>query len=352
MAGNFSSHNKAPADVKRIGVYDTDGKRCGIVPLGRFKPPDRSKRLYTFGVISDAHIGYDGAADDFRSAIRYLAQDGDVAFICDCGDITGAGTLAGEEENFKDYAKIIEENAGGKKVYTVSGNHEQTKYYLQYDGEGENYGKYNHWYAQWMHEYAGRKAPTRNEDGTVKAVHLMETFQPREDVKDLFVLLDCFGYHHSSGYQAYPVTANPPEIAGWYEDTPEIASGTYYEICRCIKKAKMDGYRVFVIHHVPNSDTLPWEYDLIPTRYPYIPRSVFENTVVFSGHRHSKFTVSGAGLGYKDDHGYSAVHVPAVCDTRQGYIVDVYKDGIHLRGKNFSTGEDIAIATYWIDTTR
>lgn len=35
----------------------------------------------------------------------------------------------------------------------------------------------------------------------------------------------------------------------------------------------------------------------------------------------------------------------------EGYIVDVYEDGIYLRGRDFVKGEFIPIASYWLDTT-
>ena len=35
----------------------------------------------------------------------------------------------------------------------------------------------------------------------------------------------------------------------------------------------------------------------------------------------------------------------------EGYVVDVYKNGIHLRGRDFVKGEFLPIASYWLDTT-
>ena len=35
----------------------------------------------------------------------------------------------------------------------------------------------------------------------------------------------------------------------------------------------------------------------------------------------------------------------------EGYLVDVYENGILLRGRDFAKGEWMPIATYWIDTT-
>jgi hypothetical protein len=35
----------------------------------------------------------------------------------------------------------------------------------------------------------------------------------------------------------------------------------------------------------------------------------------------------------------------------EGYVVDVYENGIHLRGRDFVKGEYLPIASYWLDTT-
>ena len=63
-----------------------------------------------------------------------------------------------------------------------------------------------------------------------------------------------------------------------------------------------------------------------------------------------------------------SVHVPSISVPRgpvssvnlnrvelyaesEGYVVDVYENGIHLRGRDFVKGEFLPIASYWLDTT-
>ena len=75
--------NRAPKGVKRIGIYDADGKRVGTVPLGPLAFPDVGEKLYSFGALSDVHISYDTAIGDFQRALANLT---DVAFVCICGD--------------------------------------------------------------------------------------------------------------------------------------------------------------------------------------------------------------------------------------------------------------------------
>lgn len=37
--------------------------------------------------------------------------------------------------------------------------------------------------------------------------------------------------------------------------------------------------------------------------------------------------------------------------TKPTYVIDVYENGVHLRGRDFVKGEFLPIASYWLDTT-
>ena len=68
---------------------------------------------------------------------------------------------------------------------------------------------------------------------------------------------------------------------------------------------------------------------------------------------------------YNEALGFKSVHIPSLVAPRdivgselsaiyaesEGYVVDVYKNGIHLRGRDFVKEEFLPIASYWIDTT-
>ena len=68
---------------------------------------------------------------------------------------------------------------------------------------------------------------------------------------------------------------------------------------------------------------------------------------------------------YDQYYGIHSVHIPSLAVPREfenseyvqmlseseGYVVDVYENGIHLRGRDFVKGEFIPIASYWLDTT-
>ena len=82
--------NVAPSDVRRIGIYNEQGFRVGYIPLEGLTPPVRGKRFYTFGAISDVHIGQETAEEDFKAALKYLSKNAE--FICVCGDLVHGGS--------------------------------------------------------------------------------------------------------------------------------------------------------------------------------------------------------------------------------------------------------------------
>ena len=88
---DFIPENIAPKEAERIGLYNSDGKRVGVIPLGALSFPNAGQKLYSFGALSDVHIGYDTAEQDFRNALLYL--DKNVDFTCVCGDLTGQGSI-------------------------------------------------------------------------------------------------------------------------------------------------------------------------------------------------------------------------------------------------------------------
>jgi hypothetical protein len=67
-------------------------------------------------------------------------------------------------------------------------------------------------------------------------------------------------------------------------------------------------------------------------------------------------------------YGMYSLHIPSLCypaegdadrgylyAESEGYVVDVYENGIHLRGRDFAynnyEGRFLPIASYWLDTT-
>ena len=96
----------------------------------------------------------------------------------------------------------------------------------------------------------------------------------------------------------------------------------------------------------------------------------YPNVVFFHGHSHLKFYLQKYSdvANIEKNFGCWSVHVPSLAVPRdtssvvnpsrvdvyaesEGYVVDVYENGIHLRGRDFVRGEFLPIASYWLDTT-
>ena len=99
--------NIAPENAESIAVYNGRTKICEI-PLGHLAMPNVGEKLYSVGILSDAHVTTSGSVNDsqtdFPRALRYLQEKAD--FICVCGDGVDSGTT----ENFGLYKGFINEN--------------------------------------------------------------------------------------------------------------------------------------------------------------------------------------------------------------------------------------------------
>jgi hypothetical protein len=134
--------------------------------------------------------------------------------------------------------------------------------------------------------------------------------------------------------------------------------------------------RCFVFQHVLRFDGSGKPYSKNPTGnlLNNTQGSVFcslmehyTNVVWFHGHSHTKFDcqVDCDYANYDRMFGCHSVHIPSLAVPRdyekdayvskysesEGYVVDAYENGIHLRGRDFAKGASLPIASYWVDTT-
>lgn len=314
---DFIPQNIAPKGTRRIGIYNAQGNRVGQIPLGSLTPPlTAGKKLYSFGALSDVHIVYNTAAADFRKALTYLNGDEDVAFTCICGDLTDDGTAA----QLAQYKAVVDECSPDTPVYAISGNHEA------YDGTPVTTDK--------IRPYTGQP--------------FYYSFTHGDDV---FLMCGC--------YSASAGNVLTDDELNWLQGMLEANTDR----------------RCFVFFHV-----FPWgdsgnalgSYaygDLFTgtkgTRFQDLLRA-HPNVVFFHGHSHLKFYLQALDekANYNEALGYKSVHIPSLAVPRdivggtlsniyadsEGYVVDVYENGIHLRGRDFVRGEFLAIASYWLDT--
>lgn len=310
---DFIPENVALSGTRRIGIYDKNGNRVGQIPLGGLTPPTPGQKQYSFGALSDVHIVYTTATSDFQKALTYLNNNVDVAFTCICGDLTDDGTA----EQLTQYKAVVDAYSADTPVYAIAGNHES--YSTQ---------------------------PTLLEQYTGKPLYYSFTHG-----NDVFLMLGCYSWSNDGIFTA--------EYLQWVYETLESNRNK----------------RCFIFEHV-----FPWgdsgnpgghySFDMFSGTKGSVFQSLlrhYKNTVFFHGHSHTKFYLQGVDekANYSDALGYRSVHIPSLAVPRdivnaalsniyadsEGYVVDVYENGIHLRGRDFVKGEFLPIASYWLDTT-
>ena len=315
---NFIPENVAPKNVRRIGVYNAQGNRVGQIPLDSLTFPDVGAKLYSFGALSDVHVVYNTASDDFKKALTFLNENEDVAFTCICGDLTDNGTAA----QLAQYKAVVDEYSPDTPVYAVPGNHE---YYTATS-------------SSFLSTYTGKP--------------LYYTF---EHLGDLFVMVGVVSGDEGSLFASGELD--------WLEST---------------LNANTSRGRVFLFMHVLAAETCGDGRNIYPytklrtnaesVRFKNMLRQ-HPNVIWFHGHSHMKFNQQAYSdaANYDQALGCRSVHIPSLAVPRdintagtgyvdvyaasEGYVVDVYEQGIHLRGRDFVAGEYLPIASYWLETT-
>lgn len=309
----FISQNVAPYDVTKIGVYDSSGKRLGGFGLQNLRLPRLGEKLYSFGALSDIHITYGTATTDLQKALTFLNDNVDVDFNCVCGDLTQNGL----EEEFEQYKAVVDAYSADTPIYAIAGNHE---YYATVSKD-------------FLETYTGKP--------------LYYTFEHENDV---FIMCGCYTWANDGIFTT--------EYLQWLYETLEANRNK----------------RCFIFEHV-----FPWGGSGNPLDvYPFdmfsgMKSSVFiellkhyKNTILFHGHSHTKFYLQefDDDANYTEALGYRSVHIPSLSVPRdivgeeysniyadsEGYVVDVYKNHVVLRGRDFKNDTYLPIAQYCLDT--
>lgn len=306
---DFIPENTAPVGAKRIGVYNQNGARVGHIFPGNLLK-EKGTKLYSFGALSDVHMQYETAPADFQAALTYLNEEAE--FVCVCGDLTTSGTaaeLSVYKQHVDQYAKI--------PVFTIPGNHEG-----------------------------------RNPD----ILSILETYTG----KPLY-------YNLTHGNDVFIMVGVKSDTNGSL-----FADGELQWLYETLETNR--NKRCFVFQHVfPKTDALGLYSNGI---WGGTEAAVFEslmehypNVVLFHGHSHLRFDLQGKygeKANYDQDFGCHSVHISSISSPRdanstntgwvhvfadsEGYVVDVYDNGIHLRGRDFVRGTFLPIASYWLDT--
>ena len=320
---DFIPQNIAPQNMRRIGLYDSNGNRVGFIPLGSLTPPARGQRKYSFGALADVHLQYSTAQADFRKALTYLNEVEDVELICIAGDLTEAGT-AEELAQYKQYVNTYSPNT---PVYEATGNHE------------------------------GRNTNLIADFKMQVGKDLYYSFEHKGDV---FIFVGCQPVKHNGDWPGSGSLFSTAELQ-WLYETLEANRNK----------------RCFVFQHVRPQDGCGNAFGIYALDiWGGTEQQVFEslmrhykNAHHFHGHSHLKFYLQYGSDIANIDHifGGWSIHIPSLAVPRdgdpsgasskvevyadsEGYVVDVYENGIHLRGREFVKDEFVSVASYWLDT--
>lgn len=313
---SFIRENVAPKSARQIVVYNKRGVQVGVIPLGSMRFPDAGQRLFSFLLLSDVHVVYDTGDKDLRRALTYAANNSDISFTVISGDLTDKGTT----EQLTSYKTIVDETFGGKPVYACAGNHEH------YSSTSNTY----------LDQYTGNQ--------------LCFKFSRGDHV---FLMVGV-----SSGTKGSMFTNGQLQ---WLYDNLEANRDKHCWIVQHVLAPEGSGDILGLYPYSKLSDTEGMVFKSLLKHY--------KNAIFVHGHSHMQFAMQKYGMtaNYDKAFGIHSIHVPSCAvprkpnadeseyetyyDGSEGYVVDVYKNGIHLRGRDFVNGEFLPIASYWLDTT-
>lgn len=326
----FIDVNKAPADAVSIGLYNKRGGRLGGFSVGALAATGLGTRLYSFGAISDTHLGeaYPTSDEDTRRALRYFLKAG-ADFVVHCGDCTAYGS---------DYEcalwKSLKENGEFHTlpIYEITGNHDARPL----------------------------SANAKLDDDRCRKYFGHDLFYTVEKGDDVFLFL---------GMNTWDDTGSG--------DTQAFAEKDLRALHAALEANR--NKRCFLFEHCfhwngSGNAMQSYGYDLLDGSHGKLLFDLlrhYENTVFFHGHSHLVFDTQAqdATANYDRLLGVHSVHIPsatqpkrlrggvsetieegAVSERSEGYLVDVYPNHIVLNGVNFVTGKQVPIATYCLDT--
>ena len=314
---DFIPQNVAPEGFAKIGLYNAKGKRMGGIDIGGLAVQNVGRKLYSFGAISDVHLQSNTAKDDFEKALNYFNRN-DISFVCICGDLTDSGST----EQLTEFKQCVENFK--KPIYAISGNHES---------------------------YSGLDIPSVIQTYTGKPFYY--SFEQGDDV---FIMLGI-----KNEYDLFT-----DDELQWLSETLETNKNRRCFVFQHVFNGKENqvvcGNPYGLYHNYCwNNETQTAIFESLMGRYT--------NAIFFHGHSHFRFNMQSKNCTYANidrSKGYWSIHIPSIAipredangdgtaeyytDGSEGYVIDVYKNHIVLKGRDFAKGVYLPIATYCLDT--
>lgn len=307
------AENCAPVEATSIAVYNASNEKVGDIALGGLKP-NLGTKLYSFGALADIHIGQQNAIVKTEKAMDYLTQTENIAFAVIPGDLTNTCTDAELTS-----LKTIINKYSSTPIYVSAGNH--------------------------------------------------DTIDQRSNVNDFSELLESYTghplyYSFEQGNDVYIMVGVSSAV-----ENRQFRHGQLQWLQETLEANK--NKRCFVFEHIFIADGSGNPNDFYP--YQTISgqelesfesiMSHYKNAIFLHSHSHSILELQGIDdtANYDYNLGIHSIHIPSVTQPRnesnetlaersEGYIVDVYENGIILRGVDFANTQFLPIAQYQLDT--
>ena len=315
--------NIAPRNATKIVIFDENDKKICEVPLGHLAMPNGGTKLYSFLALSDVHQQYETAAADHQKALTYASNSDEIDFVIETGDLTANGT----ENEIQEWKTCVDTYLPNKPMYAIAGNH-------------ENYSAYMDRYT--LSDYTGHP--------------LYYSFTQGDDV---FIMVGCYAWYVGGVEQVGDILS--VEELQWLYETLEENRNKRCFVC----------FHVFPWGDCGNAGGVYKAKMFTGTKCEVFVTLIqhYKNVILFHGHSHLRYELQEIDdkANYSEANGYKSIHISSLAVPRdanesmtgydtiyaesEGYIVEVYDNGIYLQGMNFVEDKVIPIACYWLDTT-
>ena len=351
--------NIAPKEARYIGVYDSNNNRVGEIPLGDLYN-SRGTPLYKFGLVSDVHTddsdyqytqtgsyNYNGdeGAGDFRRALRWLRDVEQVNLVCCCGDMSQAGA----DNEFQQSATEIANEIPNIPFYTCTGNHDVSGH----TGASTFLNYFNN-------RTIDTTSYTLSSSTAYNNSFYFEKTVPGTNRKDVFVFFSQYYYSNPTygQYLSADLTWLNDVLSSHTSDRVFVFKHLFFlDYAGNLGRINGSG-GIYPSNNILNGQSLTQLNNML---------SSYPNVYWFSGHSHWKYYLQkyqgNANIGRYGSNGAWTIHVPS-CSLpidsdysstsgesgnnrvrkpleSQGAVVDVYMDGIVVRGIDFNTNSSL-----------
>jgi surface protein len=345
----FVAENHIPENVVIVGVYNSSNTRVGDIVLGSLgQTKDFGEYQYSFAAFSDIHIGDQNQtiskdkggllgnyAERFSDVLDdFMSEDSEVSFVVVCGDMVDN---ANNIEELETYHNIVKD--ASMPILTTMGNHEMTQILAENKNRPDN-----PWSYETIRPYFEQTLDSSF--GIDRNLHYC--FTP-EGSNDVFIM---FG------------------ISGLYSQSKSLSSDDIQWLHNILEENR--NKRCFLFHHY-----FPWEgsgnavgsYNQNGLQGNggdafYSLLKHYNNVIYFHGHSHARFNVQEFHPMNTIDNifGRYSINIPSLTNPAdenhsekntegEGYIIDVYENGIVLKGKDFVNNRYSPLGHYCLNTT-